>query len=765
MRKIIFTFTLLLILGVNFTVSQVRDELPLIKPVIPFIDGIPSDGPPFVPNITKNPGYYSRADWQALIDAAWGEGLPTADKLAIFDNVWNTIDQKFACFHNHNINWDSMKTLYRPQVEAGCSRGRFDAIMNYMTLALKECHTRAMDRIVYYAPIVPGVPLLFIGGFYYGNFGAGLTMLPDSTLLVYEVVPNHPLGLEPGDIVMGYDGIPWKVLIFQMMSYQLPLTGSIGSSPSAYINNLMVGAGRNWHLFDVLDVKKYSTGQVVHLSTAPLLNQTLNPLFSEQMPIPGIQKPNVLDSIEVTYGVYPGTNIGYIYGLQWTNPSKVQLFNAVNNLLQLNPDGLIFDFRTNFGGNMFMGDSALNLLFPASVTYLDFARRSSTRKHTQMTPYNASSYYTIPGRSPGFLKPIAILTGPGAASSGDQVSLRLRYHPMARIFGKPTNGAFNGPTTVDLHPDWFFRYASADAYELNNPGVYLTHTELRVDEPVWLTPSMVAQGRDDVVEAALNWINAQNVPAVTVFEDNAENGFGNWTTNQSWNTTNQYSYSPVNSFTDSPSGNYINKADNSMTLKNSLNVSAYNQLTLSFWHRYNTQATKDFCRVEVSSNGGTSWVQITSYSGNLNTMTKVEADVTNYKSSNFKIRFRLISDRSTVADGWYVDDIKITGKTSGTQITNITGNNNLPGNYSLLQNYPNPFNPVTTIKFDLPTDNFVTLKIYDMLGREVATLVDNKLSAGTHSLNWNASQFSSGIYFYRLTAGDFKDVKRMILIK
>jgi photosystem II stability/assembly factor-like uncharacterized protein len=91
--------------------------------------------------------------------------------------------------------------------------------------------------------------------------------------------------------------------------------------------------------------------------------------------------------------------------------------------------------------------------------------------------------------------------------------------------------------------------------------------------------------------------------------------------------------------------------------------------------------------------------------------------------------------------------------------------NNIPEQFSLLQNYPNPFNPVTTIKFDLPKDNFVTLKIYDMLGREVAILVNDKLSACTHSLNWNASQFSSGIYFYRIQAGDFRDVKRMILIK
>ena len=102
---------------------------------------------------------------------------------------------------------------------------------------------------------------------------------------------------------------------------------------------------------------------------------------------------------------------------------------------------------------------------------------------------------------------------------------------------------------------------------------------------------------------------------------------------------------------------------------------------------------------------------------------------------------------------------------SGNGIMGILNNNEIPDKYSLSQNYPNPFNPVTTIKFDIPKDNFVTLKIYDMLGREVATLVNNKLSGGTYSLNWNASQFTSGIYFYKIQAGEFTDVKRMILVK
>jgi hypothetical protein len=89
----------------------------------------------------------------------------------------------------------------------------------------------------------------------------------------------------------------------------------------------------------------------------------------------------------------------------------------------------------------------------------------------------------------------------------------------------------------------------------------------------------------------------------------------------------------------------------------------------------------------------------------------------------------------------------------------------LPKVYSLSQNYPNPFNPVTKINFALPKQGFVSLKIYDVLGREVRTLVNEVKSVGTYSVDFNASEFSSGVYFYKLESEGFSDIKRMMLIK
>jgi hypothetical protein len=89
----------------------------------------------------------------------------------------------------------------------------------------------------------------------------------------------------------------------------------------------------------------------------------------------------------------------------------------------------------------------------------------------------------------------------------------------------------------------------------------------------------------------------------------------------------------------------------------------------------------------------------------------------------------------------------------------------IPEKYSLAQNYPNPFNPVTKINFAIPKQGFVTLKVYDILGREIRSLVNEVKPAGNYSVDFNASELSSGVYFYRIESGSFTDIKRMVLIK
>ena len=88
-----------------------------------------------------------------------------------------------------------------------------------------------------------------------------------------------------------------------------------------------------------------------------------------------------------------------------------------------------------------------------------------------------------------------------------------------------------------------------------------------------------------------------------------------------------------------------------------------------------------------------------------------------------------------------------------------------PISFQLSQNYPNPFNPVTNIQFSIPQDYFVTLMVYNSVGEEIAVLVNKKMSAGLHTISWNAIDMPSGVYLYKILAGNFSEIKKMILLK
>jgi hypothetical protein len=121
-----------------------------------------------------------------------------------------------------------------------------------------------------------------------------------------------------------------------------------------------------------------------------------------------------------------------------------------------------------------------------------------------------------------------------------------------------------------------------------------------------------------------------------------------------------------------------------------------------------------------------------------------------------KIKFEATS---AYGNNLYLDNICVVSLTGITPLTDI------PKTYSLLQNYPNPFNPTTVISYSLPKAGNVTLKLYDVLGNETVVLVDGFQQAGYHNVSFDASRFSSGLYFYRITSGEFTDIKKMMLIK
>ena len=107
--------------------------------------------------------------------------------------------------------------------------------------------------------------------------------------------------------------------------------------------------------------------------------------------------------------------------------------------------------------------------------------------------------------------------------------------------------------------------------------------------------------------------------------------------------------------------------------------------------------------------------------------------------------------------------------TGGGDTTYYTGVNlvsgHIPKGFRLYQNYPNPFNPITKIKFEVPKSSFVKMIVYDILGEEVAILVNERLNSGSYEISWNGSNYPSSVYFYSLITKDFSETKRMLLIK
>ena len=119
---------------------------------------------------------------------------------------------------------------------------------------------------------------------------------------------------------------------------------------------------------------------------------------------------------------------------------------------------------------------------------------------------------------------------------------------------------------------------------------------------------------------------------------------------------------------------------------------------------------------------------------------------------NFKVE--------VMSDGWpyWTDSMQVI-------ITGVEDEETIPTEFALEQNYPNPFNPSTIISWQSPVGSWQTLKIYDVLGNEIMTLIDEYKPAGRYEVDFNASTFTSGVYFYQLKAGEYTAVKKMILLK
>jgi len=231
-----------------------------------------------------------------------------------------------------------------------------------------------------------------------------------------------------------------------------------------------------------------------------------------------------------------------------------------------------------------------------------------------------------------------------------------------------------------------------------------------------------------VVQQAL----LQNVPFMA-WEDGGDFGFYN-RTHHTWNEIKDIL---IHTYKESP---------------NKLSISSYADTSVKIqWHN-NTTDTSSII-VERKFAGGAFAA--------LATIASTESafvDTTAARGSSYYYRLSININDSILAQSY---PIMLTVPISTTSVPIA----NTPYRFHLADNYPNPFNPATTIVFSIPSRSFVRLKIYDVLGRDVATLLSGELAAGEYSRQWNAAGFSSGVYFYRLEAGGFISVKKLVLLR
>lgn len=254
--------------------------------------------------------------------------------------------------------------------------------------------------------------------------------------------------------------------------------------------------------------------------------------------------------------------------------------------------------------------------------------------------------------------------------------------------------------------------------------------------------------------------------------ENFEHGLEAWHTEPGqWGLDDSRALSGDFSVHESPGQgvNYPDNADLKLVLKDGLDLSSLSEATLSLWALYGF-AAGDYAMVEASNDEGETWTPLSEpIAGAVGKFYQAQFALdafTGPGNENVLLRFRVISDASQSGPGLFIDDISILPMRTRVE----TAQDQTVLDFELFENYPNPFNATTVIRYALPHSSPVRLSVFNTRGQQIATLVDEKQTAGRHTVTWNGVDsdgkgMPSGIYFYQLQAGEFKHTGKMTLVR
>jgi len=338
-----------------------------------------------------------------------------------------------------------------------------------------------------------------------------------------------------------------------------------------------------------------------------------------------------------------------------------------------------------------------------------------------------------------------------------------RDDPNHEIYRMSTSGANVARLTFNILHDYRARYSPDGQHFVTNsflPGerndIYVytsdgqSSTNIGVNGIRDYQPSWTPDGKRVVWASGNHWISALEIVSAKIDSSDFRLEYG----------TAENDYIPRYS----PDGQFL-----------SFSKSTFYSIggdEVFIWHKpldqliqitNNTPISREWATDWSSFVNSPSWLSITQ-----NTFQLTAGDSINITTTIDVSNLSLGDHTASVVIHNAANDIFLTAVPINVQLTQGTGFNDqlgFPHEYSLSQNYPNPFNPSTTIEFSIPKSEFVTLKIYNLLGQEVATLVSDKLTPGEYKYTWDASQLASGVYIYKLETDNFNSTKKLILLK